>query len=249
MSIDRLGSELEALGVSGHNLRCLLLLPQVYVGWASQRRELGALEALLDISARAVALGPSDAALVQGWLFDEPTRRQFQSGFALLRAMRRAPGSAIGSGDVLQAVLWAARAAQLDREPATGATGGLAGVSPAAWRALADLEAWLEVDLGGVLVDLLSGGDEQEARSTRFDGLSELELERGTALLTVLADDAAVEGEPFEQEVFEAGAVEQAAFEQAAFEEAALEDEPFELVAPDVVVPDDPFPLTRRLAS
>jgi hypothetical protein len=183
MSIDRLGSELEALGVSGHNLRCLLLLPQIYVGWASRRRDVPALEALLDTAAHAVDAGPDGLVLVRGWLFDEPTRAQFQSGFALLRALQRAPGgSAIASSDVLQAMLWAARAARLDRE-SMGCT--LGAVSPAAWRAVADLEAWLEVDLSGVVTDLLSDGDEREARSTRFDELSENELERGTALLEV----------------------------------------------------------------
>jgi hypothetical protein len=186
MSIDRLGSELEALGVSGHSLRCLLLLPQVYVGWASQRRQVPALEALLDTSARAIEVGEEGLALVRGWLFDEPTRAQFQSGFALLRALQRAPGgSAIASSDVLSAVLWAARAASLDREPSSGELGA---VSPASWHALADLEAWLEVDLGGLVTELLVDGDEREARSTRFDELSERELERGTALLEV-ADD------------------------------------------------------------
>jgi hypothetical protein len=183
MSIDRLGSELEALGVSGHSLRCLLLLPQVYVGWASRRRQLPALEALLESSAEAVDVGPEGLALVRGWLFDEPTRAQFQSGFALLRALQRAPGgSAIASSDVLAAVLWAARAASFDREPVEDEHGA---VSPAAWRALADLEAWLEVDLGSVVTDLLADGDDREVRSTRFDGLSERELERGTALLEV----------------------------------------------------------------
>ena len=187
MSIDRLGSELEALGVSGHNLRCLLLLPQVYVGWASQRRQLPALEALLDTTAQVVDVGPEGLALVRGWLFDEPTRARFQSGFAMLRALQRAPGgSAIASSDVLSAMLWATRAAALDREPIAGTVGA---VSPAAWRALADLEAWLEVDLGSVVTDLLTEGDEREARSTRFDELSERELERGTALLELEDDD------------------------------------------------------------
>ena len=187
MSIDRLGSELEGLGVSGHNVRCLLLLPQVYVGWASLRRQVAALEALVDTSAQAAELGPAGLALARGWLFDEPTQAQFRSGFALLRALRHAPGgSAIGSSDVLQAVLWAARAAQLDRE-ATGEDAGA--ISPAAWRALADVQAWLEVDVGGVLADYLTDNETAEAPSTRFDGLSERELDRGTALLELPAED------------------------------------------------------------
>jgi len=193
MSIDRLGSELEGLGVSGHNLRCLLLLPQIHVGWASQRRQVPALEGLLDDTARAVDVGAEGLALVRGWLFDEPTRARFQSGFAMLRALQRAPGgSAMTSSDVLAAVLWAARAASLDREPLAGEVGA---VSPAAWRALADLEAWLEVDLGSVVAALLTDGDEREARSTRFDALSERELERGTALLET-ADDGGPEDTP-----------------------------------------------------
>ena len=74
MSIDRLGSELEALGVSGHNLRCLLLLPQVYVGWASQRRQVAALEVLLDGAAQARcrdARGNGDGGRVVVGLEDE----------------------------------------------------------------------------------------------------------------------------------------------------------------------------------
>jgi hypothetical protein len=219
MSIDRLGSELEALGVSGHNLRCLLLLPQIYVGWASEHRQVGALEGLLDSAAHAVGADePGQLALVRGWLFDEPTRGQFQSGFALLRALQRAPGqSAIGSSDVLHAVLWAARAAQLDREGADGTRGA---VSPAAWRAVAELEAWLEVDLDGVVTDLLTDGDERGARTTSFDALSEQELERGTALLDV-ADEMELD-------------------------DADLLDAEMEEAASGIRADDEPFPLVRR---
>jgi len=178
---------------------------------------------LLDATARSAVIGREGLALVRGWLFDEPTRKQFQSGFALLRALRHAPGgSALASSDVLQAVLWAARAAQLDREPVPGSPGA---VSPSAWRALADLEAWLEVELDGVLTDLLHDGDEQEARSTRFDELSERELERGTALLEA--------GDEAEMLDVSGGA----------------DEERSGVVARAPSLDDAPFPLVRRLAS
>src|SRR4051812_42693875 len=118
MAIDRLGNELQALGVCGRDVRSLLLLPQIYVGWASQHRDQPALEALLDTTARAGGFGTESLNLARGWLFERPTRAQFQSGFALLRALRRAPDNPlIVSSDLLEAMLWACRAAQLDREP------------------------------------------------------------------------------------------------------------------------------------
>jgi hypothetical protein len=181
MSIDRLGKELEALGVSGKDVRCLLLLPQVYVGWVSQRRNLPALEALLDTTARRARFGWESLSLARGWLFEQPTRAQFQSGFALLRVLRRAPAKPlIDSADVLEAIIWASRAALLDREPSRLRPGP---VSAVAQRAMLDLEAWLEVEMGDIWTDILADC-EDEAPSTagrplpRFALLSDPEPQR-----------------------------------------------------------------------
>jgi hypothetical protein len=193
MSIDRMGNELAALGVSGRDVRCLLLLPQIYVGWMLERRDLPALEVLLDTTVRRGQLGAGAFTLARGWLFERPSRAQFQSAFALLRALRRAPErSSIASSDLLEAMLWACRAAQLERR--RGARSGDAALSPAVARALSQLEAWLEIDGANLWEDVLAAdSDEASAAASRaaarFDGLSDAELERATAPLTAPAAD------------------------------------------------------------
>ncbi|HTV23530.1 MAG TPA: hypothetical protein VMG12_32800 [Polyangiaceae bacterium] len=190
MSIDRMGNELAALGVSGRDGRCLLLLPQIYVGWVMERRDVAALEALLDTTVRRAQFDADVLALARGWLFERPSRAQFQSGFALLRALRRAPERpTIVSSDLLEAMLWACRAAQLDRRRSmAGKTLGV--VSPPVARALFDLEAWLEIDAAELWNDLL---DEDPPPSSlpaaRFHGLSDAELESATAVLEPADDD------------------------------------------------------------
>jgi hypothetical protein len=158
MAIDQLGRDLEALGVSGGDLRCLSLLPQIYVGWSSPARDLPALEALLDATAHSSHLHPACASVARGWLFEEPTRAQFQSAFALLRVLCRAtPEPIITSSDLLEAMLWAVRAARIVQ------------ATPPAWattlrelqgsdvrHALNDLEGWLELDTSHLWLDLLS---------------------------------------------------------------------------------------------
>ncbi len=201
MSIDRLGNELEALGVSGRDVRSLLLLPQIYVGWTFPRRDVPGLEALLDTTARRANLPPGGLGLARGWLFERPTRAQFQSAFALLRALRRTPERPlITSSDLLEAMLWAVRAARLDPDRATGSGGGGL-LKPIVWRALNDLEGWLEVDTTDLWTDILI--ESEESRSTRAPvtsnpapeapafgaSLTDLELEHATALLDVSDDD------------------------------------------------------------
>lgn len=193
MSIDRLGRELEALGVSGRDIRCLLLLPQIYVGWASERRDPAALEALLHTTATAARFHPECVGLAKGWLFERPTRAQFQSACALMRALSRLPDAPLfGRGDMLESMLWAIRAARLDREPGSGGRRGP--VTLAARRALIDLETWLEVDTRELWADLLAEDVEEPAASlpakpaapplaAELRALTEIEIERGTALL------------------------------------------------------------------
>jgi hypothetical protein len=193
MSIDRMGNELAALGVSGRDARCLLLLPQIYVGWAIERRDLAALEALLDRTVRRAQLGGA-FALARVWLFERPSRAQFQSGFALLRVLRRAPErSSISSSDLLEAMLWACRAAQLERRRPDPSTFCDALSRPVA-RALSELEAWLEIDAGELWDDLLAAdADEPGAPSSwapaRFESLSDAQLEYATAPLEAPADE------------------------------------------------------------
>jgi hypothetical protein len=200
MSIDQVGHELEALGVSARDMRCLLLLPQVFVGWASERRDVSALEALLDTTARRGGFERGSVDTARGWLLNPPTRLQYQSGFALLRALRKMPGASIRSSDVLESMIWASRAAELDGESSPRAHGR---VTAAARRAMLDLEAWLELDTSGLwtgshddfVEELSSGSASQGAgaaslEARRFDGRSS-----GTQL-RVAPGMAADPGEP-----------------------------------------------------
>jgi hypothetical protein len=156
MAIDHLGKDLEALGLSGRDLRCLLYLPQVYVGWASPHRDVPYLEALLDTTARRARYHPECLSVARGWLFERPSQAQFQSGFALLRVLRRAGADPlISSSDILQAMSWAVRAAKQARLAHRASAEGELERS-AAWRALTELEGWLEVDTRHLWLDILS---------------------------------------------------------------------------------------------
>lgn len=193
MSIDRMGNELAALGVSGREVRCLLLLPQIHVGWTLERRDVPALEALLDATVRRGQYGPGAFALARGWLLERPSRAQFQSGFALLRALRRAPErSSIASGDLLEAMLWACRAARLDPQRAELRRAGA--LSAPVARALGELEGWLELEGAGLWEDFIAAEADEPAppassAAARFSGLSEVELERATAPLEAGDDE------------------------------------------------------------
>lgn len=233
MSIDRMGNELAALGVSVRDARRLLLLPQIYVGWAIERRDLAALEALLDRTVRRAQLGADAFALARGWLHERPSRAQFQSGFALLRALRRAPErSSIGSSDLLEAMLWACWAAQLENRRPDPSTFCDSLSRPVA-RALGELEAWLEIDAGELWDDLLEAeAEEPHAPSSwaaaRFDSLSDAELAHATAPLEAPADD--------EHSLVQLRA------------DAALPDDGSALPDDGSVPASAPFPLLRRLA-
>jgi hypothetical protein len=166
MAIDHLGKDLEALGLSGRDLRCLLYLPQIYVGWASPQRDVAFLEALLDTTARRARFHPECLGLARGWLFEKPTQTQFQSGFALVRVLRRASANPlISSSDVLEAMLWAVRAAKPARLAHRASAEGELERS-AAWQALNELESWLEVDTSHLWLDILSDLAHPRAAST-----------------------------------------------------------------------------------
>lgn len=194
MSIDRMGNELAALGVSARDVRCLLLLPQIYVGWAIERRDVSALEALLDTTVRRARFDADTFARARGWLFERPSRAQFQSGFALLRALRRAPERpTIVSSDLLEAMVWACRAAQLDPQR-RGVSSACGEVSMPVARALFELEAWLEIDTADLCSDLLGLDRDEpsrrsEAPAAGLHAVSDAEIERATARLDAPPDD------------------------------------------------------------
>lgn len=210
MSIDRLGRDLEALGLSGRDLRCLLLLPQVYVGWAIERRELSAVEALLDTTARHTRFGPACLDLARGWLFERPTPAQFKSGFALVRALRSMQGARlITRADVLQAVMWATRAVLLDRQMRRGPrrTPIRRGVE----QALVDVEAWLEIEpahcVAGILFatpDAPYEPNRRQSLETRTDAAIEprlppyTDIEDEYSAVVMTQPDDFKEGAPFQ---------------------------------------------------
>jgi hypothetical protein len=171
MAIDHLGKDLEALGVSGRDLRCLLFLPQIYVGWVGPHRDIPFLEALLDTTARRARFDPECVGLARGWLFERPSHSQFQSGCALLRMLARStPEPLIRSSDVLEAMLWAVRAAKAtcSAEP----TKDIDELRRSeAWRALNDLELWLEVDTSDLWLDILSDESERTAAPSSWRAL------------------------------------------------------------------------------
>jgi hypothetical protein len=166
MAIDHLGKDLQALGIAGRDPRCLLLLPQIYVGWTSPQRDLPFLEGLLETTAQRTGFSPECLALARGWLFEKPTRAQLRSGCALLRVLRRAtPEPLISSSDVLEAMLWAVRASV----PPVGSHA--ASVEElrrsAAGHALDDLENWLEVDTSDLWLDIQADMEERGSPASR----------------------------------------------------------------------------------
>ena len=246
MSIDRMGNELAALGVAARDVRCLLLLPQIYVGWAIEQRDVSALEGLLDTTVRRAQFDADTFARARSWLFERPSRAQFQSGFALLRALRRAPENpTIASSDLLEAMLWACRAAQLDGQ--RRAVSSLCGaVSLPVARALNELEAWLEIETAELWNDLLateSDGPVSSAPAPRFQGLSDAELERATALIEEPDDNGLRLVDRFDDEALWVELDDERVG-------AALDDERSEVLIRDesTAPASAPFPLLRRLA-
>jgi hypothetical protein len=154
MWIHDTGPKLTALGVSGGNVRCLLLLPLAYVAWASRRRDLPALQRLLENTAQRAKLDEESLAIARNWLRKEPAPVDFVGGFQLLTALSKAPDQPLFcASDLIKAVVWASNAAQLDREPLAHGDGP---VSRSARRAIRQVAAWLEVDIGDLWVDVMA---------------------------------------------------------------------------------------------
>ena len=166
MSIQDTGPRLTVLGVSGGNVRCLLLLPLAYVAWASRRRDLPAHQRLLENIANQAKLDPESVAIARSWLRKEPALTDFLGAFQLLTELSKAPDQPLFCGsDLLKSVVWASSAAQLDREPLAR---GYGPVSSRARRAIRDLSTWLEVDIGDLWVDVMAELGEDLPRSANL---------------------------------------------------------------------------------
>jgi hypothetical protein len=161
MNVDA-GREISALGLEPDQARRLLLLPLAYVAAASRRRDLALLDRLIESSVGAAQIDPEGAALAHGWLRVTPTTSQFREGLALLRRTCEANEQTLSVQDLIEAVLWACSAAQLDREKIGRS---YTSVSGGARHAIGELEAALGVDVGDLWSDVMEELGEQLPRS------------------------------------------------------------------------------------
>jgi hypothetical protein len=159
------GQDLAALGVPPDNLRALVLLPLAYVAAASRRRDLALLDRLIENSARVAQLDLGAEALAHHWLRSVPTRQQFQQGLRLLRSACENNAGKLSMRDLIEAVLWAGSAAQLDRERIGRR---YTSVSMSARRAIGELESVLGIDMGQLWSDVLDELGDDLPRSKNF---------------------------------------------------------------------------------
>jgi hypothetical protein len=154
--------EISGLGVEPDQARRLLLLPLAYVAAASRRRDLALLDRLIESSVGAAQIDPEGAALAHGWLRDTPTATQFREGLSLLRSACEANDGGLTLHDLIEAVLWACSAAQLDRERIGRS---YTSVSGGARRAIGELETALGVEVGDLWSDVMEELGEELPRS------------------------------------------------------------------------------------
>lgn len=163
MSIARPESHLISLGIARDNVRALLLLPIAHVAWACQRRDLRALDVLLESAAQQSDIERDAVALARSWLRRAPGAAAIDAGLEQLSRLARAPREPLfAPNDLLAAALWACCAAQLDRDPSANSRGC---VSPAARRAVRELEVRLGVEIGELWADVLWELGEELPRS------------------------------------------------------------------------------------
>jgi len=80
-SIDNsLKNSLSALGLTAETYRVLMLLPLVYVAWADGLMDDAEIERIDEIAKTRFHLGPRGLSLLDGWLFERPTKEYFDEG-------------------------------------------------------------------------------------------------------------------------------------------------------------------------
>jgi hypothetical protein len=163
--IEETGQDVAALGVPPENLRALVLLPLAYVAAASRRRDLALLDRLIENSARVAQLDLHAEALGHHWLRNVPTRQQFRHGLELLRRACENNSGRLSMRDLIESVLWAGSAAQLDRERIGRR---YTSVSMSARRAISELESILGIDMGHLWSDVLDELGDDLPRSKNF---------------------------------------------------------------------------------
>jgi hypothetical protein len=152
-------TRLPGLGLTHERGRSLLFLPLAYVATNSRRIDLRALDALLRRGAVEASLDMEDVGPAKRWLRQPPTLEQFRDGFELLRELSLEPDESLFSvRDVLESLVWACSAAQLDRERLQH---GYTPVSSSARAAVRDVEEWLGLEVGDLWSDVMAElGDE-----------------------------------------------------------------------------------------
>lgn len=154
--------DISGLGVSSSNLRCLLLLPLAYVAASSGRRERRDLNMLFETTLARARLDGDAIEAARRWLRQTPSAEQFRAGLTLLRGLRDAREPVFSPADLLESLVWASSAAQLDRECVGAGEGPISGQ---ARRAMRELEARLDVDVGELWADVLAELGEELPRS------------------------------------------------------------------------------------
>jgi hypothetical protein len=158
--------EIAALGSSPSGVRSLLLLPLAYVAAASRRRDFHALEILLGCGARAANIDADGVDRAREWLRYPPLPEQFRAGFERLsREALDTDSPLVTIAEVLEAVVWACNAAQLDRERTRD---GYTLVSTSARRAICELEMLLGVEIGDLWSDVMAELGDDLPRSRNF---------------------------------------------------------------------------------
>lgn len=80
-SIDTtLKDSLRSLGFTAETYRVLMLLPLVYVAWADGKMDDAEIERIDDIAKARFHLGPKGLAILDGWLFERPSKEYFDEG-------------------------------------------------------------------------------------------------------------------------------------------------------------------------
>jgi hypothetical protein len=147
-----------ALGLTREKPRHLLLVPLAYVAAASRRRDLALLDRLIESSAQAAKIDAEGVALARAWLSQPPAQDPFQQALGLLRLHCESNDGSLAVRDLIESVLWACSAAQLDRERIGRR---YTPVSTSARRAIGELELALGVEVGDLWADVLEElGDE-----------------------------------------------------------------------------------------
>jgi hypothetical protein len=172
---------LAALGIGPQDHRVLLLLPLVYVAWATGSMTRVERERIVELATERLLLGPGALTVLRRWLEERPSEKYFREGLTGLVALLRAPDEPTTTRDDVQQLL--ADAEAIAREAATPRHRAWS-IDDSQRRALRELSRRLGVDSGKPWNDLLADlGAPLPAPAPRLRTRRETggEADRGTA--------------------------------------------------------------------